>query len=356
MNGAWGLSGAGGDRQSDKSSYVRIRFMIELKDLQKVIDQKIVLDIDTLRVDAGQIAALVGPIDSGKNILFELLTGKSHPTMGTISMAGVDPFKEKSQFSQLVGVLFADDNLYKRQTAQGNLDFFNRLRRLPKGLSEKVLARVGLADQASTRVELLSSSLARRLAFGRAISHEPIVLLLVEPFSRCDDPSIILLSKLVRQTAEEGATVLIINEDTTNLTSLCDTIYRLDQGRIVDVYKPQDEQSPTLPFMIPAKLEGRVALVNPVDIMFVYAQDDRAYLQTTEDRFPTHFTLSELEKRLSRSGFFRAHRGYLVNLQHVKEVIPYTRDSFSLRLKDKAGTEIPLSKSAARELRELLGY
>jgi len=330
--------------------------MIELKDLQKVIDQKTVLDIDTLRVDAGQIAALVGPVDNGKMILFDLLTGKSRPTMGTIRVAGIDPFKERRQFSRLVGVLFAEDNLYKRQTAQGNLDFFGRLRRLPKGRSEEILAKVGLADQAGTRVEVLSSSLARRLAFGRAIFHEPSVLLLVEPFSGCDDYSILLLSKLVRQMAEEGISVLIINADTTNLTSLCDTIYRLDQGRIVDVYKPEDEHPPALPFMIPAKLEGKIALVNPVDIMFVYAQDDRAYLQTTEYRFPTQFTLSELEKRLSRSGFFRAHRGYLVNLQHVKEVIPYTRDSFSLRLKDNAGTEIPLSKSAARELRELLGY
>lgn len=330
--------------------------LIELKDLQKVIDQKTVLDIDALSVDAGQIAALVGPTDSGKNILFELLTGKSRPTMGTIRVAGIDPFKERSQFSQLVGVLFAEDNLYKRQTAQGNLDFFSRLRRLPKGRSEEILTRVGLADQAGTRVENLSSSLARRLAFGRAIFHEPAVLLLVEPFSRCDDSSIILLSKLVRQMAEEGVSVLIINENTTNLASLCDTIYRLDQARIVDVYKPEDEQPLALPFMIPAKLEGIIALVNPVDIMFVYAQDDRAYLQTNEDSFPTQFTLGELEKRLSRSGFFRAHRGYLVNLQHVKEVIPYTRDSYSLRLKNNARTEIPLSKSAARELRELLGY
>jgi ABC-2 type transport system ATP-binding protein len=330
--------------------------MIEIKDLQKVINQKSVLDIEVLCVDVGQIAALVGPIDSGKNVLFELLTGKSRPSMGTVRVAGIDPFVERGQFSQLVGVLFAEDNLYTRQTAQGNLDFFSRLRRLPKGHTEDVLTRVGLADQAGTRVEALSSSLARRLAFGRAIFHEPGVLLLVEPFSRCDAPSIVLLSKLVRQMAGDGVSVLIINEDTTNLTSLCDTIYRLDQGRIVDAYKPEDEGPPALPFMIPAKLEGKVALVNPVDIMFVYAQDDRAYLQTTEDRFPTQFTLSELEKRLSRSGFFRAHRGYLVNLQHVKEVIPYTRDSYSLRLKDNAGTEIPLSKSAARELRELLGY
>ena len=86
------------------------------------------------------------------------------------------------------------------------------------------------------------------------------------------------------------------------------------------------------------------------------AQDNRTFLRTPEDYLPTQFTLTELEKRLARSGFFRAHRSYLVNLQHVKEVIPFTRDSYILKLKDPKGTEIPLSKSAARELRELLGY
>ena len=67
-------------------------------------------------------------------------------------------------------------------------------------------------------------------------------------------------------------------------------------------------------------------------------------------------TYGELEERLARSGFFRAHRAYLVNLQHVKEVIPYTRNSFTLVLDEADGTEIPLSKTAARELKELLGY
>jgi len=330
--------------------------MIELKNLQKVIDQKIVLDIDKLRVDEGQIAGLVGPIDSGKNSLFELLMGKSRPTMGTVCVGNIDPFNDRHKFSKMVGVLFSEDMLYERQTVRWNLDFFSRLHRIPKNRSEDVLAQVGLVDQANTRVEKLSSSLSRRLAFGRAISHEPKVLLLVEPFSRCDDPSIVLLGKLVLQMAEEGVAILIINEDISHLDSVCNPIYHLDQGRIVNVFNPRDEKSPDLPFMIPAKLEGKVALVNPVDIFFVYAKDDRAYLQTNEEQFPTQFTLSELEKRLSRSGFFRAHRGYLVNLQHVKEIIPYTRNSYSLRLKGSAGTEIPLSKSAAKELRELLGY
>ena len=77
---------------------------------------------------------------------------------------------------------------------------------------------------------------------------------------------------------------------------------------------------------------------------------------TRDGRLPTQFTLGDLEGRLARSGFFRAHRGYLVNLQHVKEVIPFTRNSFSLRLDDPEGTLIPLSKAAAGELRDLLDY
>ena len=330
--------------------------MIELKSLQKVIDQKTVIDIEALSVRAGEIAALVGPVDSGKDTLFELLTGQSRPTAGEVRLAGVDPFVEKERFSRQVGVLFSEDALYKRQSAHGNLRFYCRLRRLPKSRAVEVLSQVGLADHADTRVEELPSSLVRRLAFGRAILHDPAVLLLVDPFAKCDDASVSLLSKVMRQQADDGAALLIIADDTTNLTSLCDTIYRLDQGRIVDVYKPEEERHSELPFMIPARLEGKIALVNPVEILYVVAQDDRAILQTAEGRLPTQFTLAELEKRLARSGFFRAHRGYLVNLQHVKEVIPYTRNSFSLRLRDAAGTEIPLSKSAASELRRLLDY
>ena len=90
--------------------------------------------------------------------------------------------------------------------------------------------------------------------------------------------------------------------------------------------------------------------------LYADAAEGRAYLVTHTARFPTQYNLSELESRLIRSGFFRAHRSYLVNLQHVKEVIPYTRNSFSLKLDDDPGTEIPLSKTAASELRDLLGY
>ena len=328
--------------------------MIEIEGLQKVIDRNPVLDIEALTVGPGEVAALVGPVGSGTTELIDLLLGRARPTAGTIRLAGIDPAADQAGFSRQVGVLFAEDSLYKRQSPLGNLRFQCRLRGLPKARAEQVLARVGLGDCANTRVEKLPSGLARRLAFGSAIVHEPSVLLLVEPFARCDEATITLLGDLIRQLADAGTALLILADDSANLYRLCDAIHTLARGRIVESHDPREEQQAQLPFKIPVKLEASVVLVNPGDILYATAEEGRTFLQTTDDRLPTQFTLTELEERLARSGFFRAHRGYLVNLQHVKEVIPYTRNSFSLLLDNE--TEIPLSKGAARELRELLGY
>ena len=330
--------------------------MLKVENLQKVIGDSPVVDIETLKVEAGEIAALVGPAGSGKTTLLELLTGQIRPTMGHVRVAGSDPFADKESFSRQVGVLFAEDGLYQRQSSHANLVFQCQLRGLPKSRAKEILAQVGLADHARVRVDKLPSGLSRRLAFGRAILHKPEFLLLEQPFANCDKASLSLLGGLMRQLAEDGAASLILTDDATNLATLCDTVHVLDQGRIVESYQPEEERRAELPFKIPVRLEGTVALVNPADILYADAKGGRAFLQTAERRLPTQFTLTELEERLSRSGFFRAHRGYLVNLQHVKEVIPYTRNSFSLRLDDEAGTKIPLSKSAAGELRQLLGY
>ncbi len=329
---------------------------IELADLQKVVGQNVVIDIGSLTVEDGEIVAIVGPAGSGKSTLLELLIGRSRPTAGAVRVAGVDPFTERDRFSRQVGVLFSEDTIYKRQSPSSNLRFHCRLRGLPKARAEEVLALVGLADRAKARLDRLPSGLVRRLAFGITILHQPEVLLLAEPFARCDQASISLLSNLMLQLVQDGAALLILADDAAHLAPLCDTIYTLSQGRIVESYTPQQEQPAELPFKIPVRMEGKVALVNPGDILYVTAERSRALLQTVEGRLATQFTLTELEERLARSGFFRAHRGYLVNLQHVKEVIPYTRNSFSLILDDEEETEIPLSKSAARELRELLGY
>jgi ABC-2 type transport system ATP-binding protein len=329
--------------------------MIEIKNLQKVLQHNTIIDIRELTVSGGEIVAIVGKVGSGKSLLVDILIGKVDPTAGTVLISGIEPIR-RDELSQMMGVLFAEDSLYIRQSVRQNLAFQARLFGLPKHRVNEVIVQVGLADHENTRTEKLPSGLSRRLAFGRAILHKPAVLILVSPFERCDEASIGLLTRLIEQQAKGGNTVLILADDVANLHTVCSTIYMLDQGRITESYHPDEAGQAGLPFKIPVRLEGKVALINPVDILYADAAEGRAYLQTHESRLPTQFTLSELEERLARSGFFRAHRSYLVNLQHVKEVIPYTRNSFSLRLDDELASEIPLSKSAAGELRELLDY
>ncbi|MEJ2550985.1 MAG: LytTR family transcriptional regulator DNA-binding domain-containing protein [Anaerolineales bacterium] len=331
--------------------------MIELKNLQKTTGQRTAVDISVLKVLAGQVVGLVGPVGSGKVELLAMLTGKSRPSTGTLRVAGLDPIADREEYSRRVGFLFAEDGLYQQRSPIANLQFHGKLHGLPKSKAQETLQRVGLGDHGKSKLDQLSSSLQRRLAFGRAILHDPEALILEEPFARCDKSSIDLLSDLIRALAERGAAVLILADDSTLLEPICDTIHVLNEGRIQSTVKPDEERQISAPFKIPVKLEGRVALVNPTDIIYADAEEGRADLHTTYgERLSTQFTLSELEIRLARSGFFRAHRGYLVNLQHVTEVIPFTRNSYSLRLDDEEATLIPLSKTAAAELKDLLGY
>lgn len=330
--------------------------MIVLTDLQKVQGQITVLDIPSLQIKSGEIAAVFGTVDSGIDELLQLLMGKTMPTSGSVMIAGINPYRNRPSFSRHVGVLFAENTLYKRLSTVENLHFFSRLYRLPRTRSYEVLEQVGLADQAGTIVDKLPQGLARRLDLGRAILNQPKVLLLSQPFTGCDQASMDLISQVMSKQAQLGVAVLIFTHDMTGLDKICDVVHHLNHGRVDESLHPKTEVAQDRPFMIPARAQDTVILVDPAEILYIFAQEDHTYLQTLEERWPTQFTLAELEKRLLRRGFFRAHRAYLVNLQQVKEVIPYTRDSFSLRLKDAAGTKIPLSKSAERELRELLEY
>jgi ABC-2 type transport system ATP-binding protein len=329
--------------------------MIELRGVQKVLGGKTVLDIPDLTVGAGEIAGVFGLEDSGRDALFSLLTGRIRPTLGTLRLAGVDPAQAQRKFSHLSGIVFSEDALYKNLSVRANLEFQADLYGVPKKRIDEVLALVGLADQAAVTTNSLPPGLKRRLAFGRAILHRPKVLILEELFARCDETTIVLLESLVRETAEDNTSVLLMASTAARLTPLCFRIYNIQQGRLLET-RLETQEPGRQEFKLPVKLEDKVVLLNPAEILYADAGEGRVFLVTMEGRLPTQYTLAELEGKLSRSGFFRAHRSILVNLQHIKEVIPYTRNSFSIRLDDSEGTKIPLSKSAAAELKAFFGY
>lgn len=330
--------------------------MISLSGVQKETAQGLQLDIPSLQVEAGEMAVLVGAAGNGQEILLELLLGHVRPSMGLLRIANINPFTDKAEFSRQAGVLFAENGLYKNLSVMENLLFACRLYGLPKSRAEDLLVQVGLVDHSKRRPESISLGMQRRLAFARAIIHSPQDLILVEPFQNCDDASIEILRALISHYLKNNLAILAIALDSHRLDDLATKVYNLNQGRIMPVENPAEGEAVGKTFRIPVKLEGRVALINPGDILYAAAEGDTAVIQTLAERLPTQYTLSQLEERLGRHGFFRAHRAYLVNLQHVTEVIPFTRNSFSLRLDDKSGTLIPLSKSSAAVLRDLFDF
>ena len=85
--------------------------LIEIQNLQKVIGQETVLDIPDLVIGKGEIAAVTGPPGCGKELFFDLLIGKTVPSIGLLRLAGIDP-RDKTHFGFKMGVLFLEDSLY----------------------------------------------------------------------------------------------------------------------------------------------------------------------------------------------------------------------------------------------------
>jgi ABC-2 type transport system ATP-binding protein len=105
---------------------------------------------------------------------------------------------------------------------------------------------------------------------------------------------------------------------------------------------------------IPAKVEERILLFDPTEIDYVESNQGVSNLYVRGDKFPCTISLTDLEERLRYFGFFRCHRSYLVNLQRVREVVTWTRNSYSLSLDDKTKSSVPLAKGRLDELKAVL--
>ncbi|MGD2206902.1 MAG: LytTR family DNA-binding domain-containing protein [Anaerolineae bacterium] len=99
------------------------------------------------------------------------------------------------------------------------------------------------------------------------------------------------------------------------------------------------------------------ALVDYGDILWIEAEAKKVYMHTDAgEKLLVRHTLKELESRVKPHSFARVHRGYLVNLDHVAEVEPWFSGTYVIRMADEQGTEIPMSRRYARELKEVTGW
>ncbi|WP_264844830.1 LytR/AlgR family response regulator transcription factor [Caldinitratiruptor microaerophilus] len=118
---------------------------------------------------------------------------------------------------------------------------------------------------------------------------------------------------------------------------------------------PSDAPASRTPPRIPVEKAGKTLLVHPSEIAFIYAQEEQVYVKLHSERLPCRFTLRQLDARLAPYGFLRVHRRFLVNLEKVREVVPYFKGSIGLVVADAERTEIPVSRGLTPLVRRRLG-
>jgi len=118
--------------------------------------------------------------------------------------------------------------------------------------------------------------------------------------------------------------------------------------------RPQGASRTPQPAKLIVQAQSRLLLVDQAEIC--YAAIDEGVIRVVTQTFEGHSkcrTLEELLELLDTAHFWRAHRGFVVNINHIREVVPWFKSSYQLRMNDKRQTEIPVSRAQTKRLREL---
>jgi two-component system, LytTR family, response regulator LytT len=114
------------------------------------------------------------------------------------------------------------------------------------------------------------------------------------------------------------------------------------------------KQAPAAPVKLLVKSQQKMLLVDAEDLVYASIQDGLISVMARDAEGTSNYrTLEELHEALESESFWRPHRSYLVNIHHIKEVVPWFKSSYMLKMNDKKATEIPVSRAQTKRLREL---
>jgi heme exporter protein A len=208
--------------------------MIEVKKLTKRFGLKTVLRGLDFEVQPGEFVALLGPNGAGKTTFLRILASLSRPTFGEVRVAGFGLPGQAALVRARLGVVSHQPLLYGDLTADENLRFYGRLYAIENlgGRIDEVLETVGLASRRRDLVRTFSRGMQQRLAIGRAILHDPEVLLFDEPHTGLDQDACDMLDGLLKTVAVSGRTVVITSHDLARVESLATRFDVLSRGAI----------------------------------------------------------------------------------------------------------------------------
>jgi ABC-2 type transport system ATP-binding protein len=195
-------------------------------------------------IDAGEVFAFLGPNGAGKTTTVKMLCTLARPTAGRASVAGFDVARQPKAVRRRIGLVFQEQTLDDRLTAEQNLRFHAVLYHVPHGEVEqrigRVLRLVALEDRRSDLVSEFSGGMARRLEIARGMLHTPAVLFLDEPTVGLDPQTRALVWEDVLRMRREDQTTIFLTTHYMDEAEYADRIAIIDHGQIVATGTPAE--------------------------------------------------------------------------------------------------------------------
>lgn len=191
----------------------------------------------TFNVPHGSVCGFVGANGAGKTTTMRILSTLDYATSGKAEICGLNVVHFPHEVRKLIGWMPDHFGKYQHLTCEEYLDFFARAVGL-KGEEreqrvEDVMDFVGLTPLRSRLSNKLSKGQTQRLGLGRALLHDPQVLIMDEPAAGLDPQARVELKHLIRVLSEEGKTILISSHILSELAEMCDTLLFINGGKLV---------------------------------------------------------------------------------------------------------------------------
>jgi ABC-2 type transport system ATP-binding protein len=200
------------------------------------------LDAVDLQVPAGCIFGLLGPNGAGKSTLINILAGTVVKTSGTAIVWGTDIDDNPRQARANIGIVPQELNVDAFFTPRQTIDLMAGLYGVPKAerQTEAILDMVGLSEQADMYARRLSGGMRRRLLVGKAMVHQPPILILDEPTAGVDVALRQRLWDNIKTLNAAGVTVVLTTHYLEEAEALCDQIAIVHKGRIITAKSKAD--------------------------------------------------------------------------------------------------------------------
>ncbi|KHK63347.1 amino acid ABC transporter ATP-binding protein [Pseudomonas fluorescens] len=222
--------------------------MIVVEKLTKQFKGQVVLNGIDLKIEEGEVVAIIGPSGSGKTTFLRCLNFLEEPTSGRIKVGDIEidgsrPLSQQQglvrRLRQQVGFVFQNFNLFPHRTAlenvtEGPIVVKKTPRADAETLGRKLLAKVGLAGKENAYPRRLSGGQQQRVAIARALAMEPAVILFDEPTSALDPELVGEVLATIRGLAEEKRTMIIVTHEMGFARDVANRVVFFDKGVIVE--------------------------------------------------------------------------------------------------------------------------